>query len=106
MVEAMKIPEDDFFQLTHEMDEANFNYDPNYFGIPRSEKMVFIQFFFNARAASAKQIIFKTIADKLVQSLGLRREDLIMNIVETAPESWWIEGREVDPRTGTDSRMK
>ena len=83
----MGIPEDYFFQLTHELDDANFHYDPNYFSIPRSEKMIFVQVFFNARAASAKQIIFETIADKLTQNPGLRREDIIMNISESAPEN-------------------
>ena len=60
----------------------------------------------NPRAASVKQLIFEAIADKLTQNPGLRREDIIMNIVEPAPENWWIEGREINPRTGTDTRIK
>ena len=106
MLASMKgLPKDDFFQITHELDDANFNYDPDYWGISRSERMIFIQFFWNARAAVTKQIIFEAIADQLVASPGLRREDIIMNIVEPAPENWWCEGREVDPMTGNDSRF-
>jgi 4-oxalocrotonate tautomerase len=106
MVESMRIPADDYFGLIHELDDANFFYDANYCGRPRSDKFLFVHFFWNARAAVTKQIIFETIADKLVEKAGVRRDDIIMNIVEPAPENWWIEGREVDPHTGTDARIK
>ena len=106
MLQSMKgLPKDDFFQLTHELDDDNFNFDPNYWNKFRSDKMIFIQFFWNARAAVVKNIIFETIADKLVATPGLRREDIIMNITECAPENWWCDGREIDPMTGNDSRF-
>lgn len=106
MLESMGLPEDDFFSVIHELDDANFRYPATFWGIPRTDAMIFIQFWWNARAAVTKQIIFDTIADRLVESPGLRREDIIMNINEPAPENWWIVGREVDPRTGTDRRIK
>lgn len=106
MLEAMGLPEDDFFSVIHELDETNFRFPATYWNIPRMDRMIFVQFWWNARAAVTKQIIFETIADKLVAKPGLRREDIIMNINEPAPENWWIVGREVDPRTGNDSRIK
>jgi len=106
MIQSMGIPEDDFFGLIHELDDANLFYDKNYFGRPRSDKFMLIHFFWNARAAVTKQIIFEAIADKLVESAGVARDDFIMSIVEPAPENWWVTGRQVDPRTGTDARIK
>lgn len=105
MMDVLKIPEDDYFQVTGELDPENMIFDPNYFGIPRSEKMVFIRFSFNARPAAVKQRLFEATADNLVTSPGIRREDLGMSILELAPENWWAHARTVDPDTGTDSRM-
>ena len=44
-------------------------------------------------------------ADDLVASPGLRREDIMVTFAEVAPENWWLEGRRIDPATGTDARM-
>ena len=105
MVDVMKIPEDDYFQVTYEMSAENLIYDANYFGVPRGEDMVLIKLAFNARPAAVKQRLFETIADNLVANPGLRREDIGMSIAETAFENWWAYARAVDPETGTDARM-
>ena len=106
MIDVLKIPEDDYFQVTYEMSPENIIYDPNYFGVARSEDMVLIRLAFNARPAAVKQRLFETIADNLVKAPGFRREDIGMSIVETAFENWWAYARAVDPQTGTDARMK
>ena len=105
MMDVLKTPEDDYFQVTGELDAENMIFDPNYFGVPRSEKMVFIRLSFNARPAAVKQRLFEATADNLVASPGIRREDIGMSILELAPENWWAYARTVDPDTGTDSRM-
>lgn len=106
MMSVMNLPEDDYFQVTHELEkEENYIFDPNYFGMPRSPDFLMIRLSFNARPAAVKQRLFETIADNLVKSPGLRREDLGMSIVETTFENWWAHGRRVDKETGTDERM-
>jgi len=105
MMSVMKLPGDDYFQVTHELEEENYIFDPNYFGMPRSPDFLMIRLSFNARPAAMKQALFEAIADNLVASPGLRREDLGMSIVETAFENWWAHGRRVDNDTGTDSRI-
>ena len=105
MHETLQTPEDDYFQITHELDPENLIFDPNYFGVARSEKFVIVQLFFNARLAVVKERLMQKIADNLVASPGLRAEDIMINIAEVAPETWWLAGREIDPATGTDARM-
>jgi 4-oxalocrotonate tautomerase len=105
MIDVLKIPDDDYFQITNEMDPENIIYDPNFFGVSRSEKMVIIQFSFNSRPAAVKQRLFETTAEYLHADPGLRKEDVVMMTLETAHENWWAYGRTVDPLTGTDSRM-
>jgi len=43
MVEILKEPKDDRFQVIMEHDEVNFIYDPNFFGITRSKDLIFVQ---------------------------------------------------------------
>lgn len=102
---VMKLPGDDYFQVTHELEDENYIFDPNYFGMPRSLDFLMIRLSFNARPAAMKQALFEAIADNLVASPGLRREDLGMSIVETTFENWWAHGRRVDNDPGTDSRI-
>ena len=105
MMDVLRLPEDDYFQVTCELEEENYIFDPNYFGVPRSPDFLMIRLSFNARPAGVKQRLFETIADNLVRSPGLRREDIGMSIIETAFENWWAHARAVDPDMGTDSRM-
>jgi 4-oxalocrotonate tautomerase len=105
MMDVMKLPTDDYFQVTCELEEENYIYDPEYFGAHRSPDFLMIRLSFNARPAAVKQRLFEAIADNLVASPGLRREDMGMSIVETAFENWWAHGRKVDKDTGTDSRI-
>ncbi|WP_242098532.1 tautomerase family protein [Sphingomonas sp. CROZ-RG-20F-R02-07] len=44
MLDSMGLPEDDFFSVIHELYEANFRYPVSYWNIPRTERMIFIQF--------------------------------------------------------------
>lgn len=106
MIDVLKIPLDDYFQVTHELDAENMVYDPNFFGVPRGPNAVMIQLFFNHRPAALKAALFEAIADNLVREPGFRREDIFMSISETTFENWWAYGRAINPLTGTDARME
>lgn len=104
MNSALGTPRDDWFAVTHELDKEHFQYDPNYYGRERSPEFVMVQAFFNARPAVVKERVFEAVAENLTRA-GVHREDIMINIAEVAPENWWLEGREIDPATGTDARM-
>lgn len=106
MIDVLGLPADDYNQVTFEMDPDDMRYDPNYFGVPRSEKVVFISMSFNdGRTAETKTQLFETIAANLVESPGMRIEDIMMVILEAGRENWWAYARTTDPETGLDSRM-
>ncbi len=103
--EVLMLPEDDYNQITFEHEPENMIYDPNFFGLPRSERMVFISMSFNHRSAELKAQLFDQVARNVVEEADLRIEDVMMNIIETARENWWAHGRTINPETGFDSRM-
>ena len=89
MIESLAIPPDDCFQVISERDPDSLIYDPQYFGIQRSAKVVFIQITMSlGRKPAQKRALFKRIGELLSQSPGVRPEDIFVNLVEVAWENW------------------
>jgi len=89
MVEAIKIPEQDRFQVITEHDESGLVYDSSYLGISRSADAVLIQITMSAgRSIDLRKALFTRIAHNLRESPGLRPEDVFVNLVEVAKENW------------------
>ncbi len=89
MVAALGAPKDDRFQVITEHPPENFIVDPTYLGIERSADCVVIQLTLNAgRTIEQKRAFYRQVADGLNERLGLRREDVFINLVEVVKENW------------------
>jgi phenylpyruvate tautomerase PptA (4-oxalocrotonate tautomerase family) len=83
------VPANDRFQLLSEHDADNFLFDPDYLGIHRTDDLVIIQITWNeGRSVDQKQALYKAIADGLHAAVGLRREDVLINLIEVKKENW------------------
>ncbi|MEU1409153.1 tautomerase family protein [Streptomyces sp. NPDC005728] len=105
MREVFQIPEDDFFHVVHDMEPGDILQAPTFFGVERSADSVIIRMTFNHRPPAQKTALFEAVADRLAATTGMRREDVLMTVLETAAENWWAQGRTIDPETGFDTRM-
>lgn len=89
MVEAINVPPLDRFQLIAEHSRADFVYDPQYLDIPRTDGLIVIQITLNAgRSTEMKKALYRRVAELLQQELGVRKEDVLINLVEVAKENW------------------
>ncbi len=89
MVEVLKAPVDDRFQVIREHAPEDHIADPGYLGIRRTPECVFIQLTLNAgRTVEQKKGFYKAVADGLHERLGLRREDVFIHLVEVPKENW------------------
>jgi phenylpyruvate tautomerase PptA (4-oxalocrotonate tautomerase family) len=89
MVETIKIPEQDRFQIVTEHDDSGLIYDPSYLGISRSDDVVLIQITLSAgRTLEVRKALFARITQLLHESPGIRPEDVFVNLVEVAKENW------------------
>lgn len=89
MVEALAIPPDDHFQVITEHPPEGLVYDPQYLGVQRSDKVVFVQITLSAgRKPQQKRKLYKRIVELLSASPGLRPEDVVINLVEVVWENW------------------
>jgi 4-oxalocrotonate tautomerase len=89
MVDVLKAPKDDRFQVIAEHDEAQFIYDPNFLGISRSKDVIFVQLTLaEGRTLEQKRGFYKRVVDDLHERLGVRREDVVFSLVGTGRDDW------------------
>jgi len=86
---SVGVPKDDRFQVIGEHEAENLQFDSDYLGIHRTEQLVIIQITWNeGRTTEQKKALYKAIADGLHSTVGLRREDVFINLVEVKKENW------------------
>jgi phenylpyruvate tautomerase PptA (4-oxalocrotonate tautomerase family) len=89
MVEAIDAPAQDRFQIITEHSANELIYDPSYLGIERSDDIVMVQITMSAgRKPGQKRKLVQRMAELLNKNPGLRPQDLMVNLVETAWENW------------------
>jgi 4-oxalocrotonate tautomerase len=88
MRETVAIKEGDRFMAITEHDEDAFAYGA-FLGIQRSDDLVQIQVFWApGKAADAKLAMYQRIVERLGANPGVRSEDVMISVVETAAENW------------------
>jgi phenylpyruvate tautomerase PptA (4-oxalocrotonate tautomerase family) len=88
LVRSVGVPPQDRFQVLSEHEPGDLVYDPGYLGIARSNDLVIIQITLSVgRTLAQKRALYRRIADNLGR-LGVRREDVWINLVEMAKENW------------------
>ena len=86
---SVGVPTNDRFEVVNEHDADNFQYDPDYLGIHRTDDLVIIQITWNeGRTVEQKKQFYKAIAEGLAKSPGVRKEDVLINLVEVKKENW------------------
>jgi 4-oxalocrotonate tautomerase len=89
MTEFLNVPKDDLFQVITAHPKAGLRFDPDYLGIHRTDGCIFLQITLNSgRTVEMKQRFYKAVADSLHEGLKLRKEDVLINLVEVPKENW------------------
>jgi 4-oxalocrotonate tautomerase len=93
MREVINVPADDKFQVITEHAADEINVADSYLGNSYTKDIILIQITMNAgRTVEMKKAFFKRIADDLHEELEVRREDVVINLVEVAKENWSFGG--------------
>jgi 4-oxalocrotonate tautomerase len=93
MREVINVPANDKFQIITEHTADELNVADNYLGNAYSKDIMLIQITLNAgRTVEMKKAFFKKIADDVHARLNVRRDDVVINLVEVAKENWSFGG--------------
>jgi 4-oxalocrotonate tautomerase len=89
MVDTIKVPADDKFQIITEHAAGQVIYDASYLGIRRTDGIVVVQITLNAgRTVEMKKALYARMAELLQEKAGVRREDVVISLVEAPRENW------------------
>jgi phenylpyruvate tautomerase PptA (4-oxalocrotonate tautomerase family) len=89
MIKTINVPANDRFQIFTEHPPEELIVDRTYLGIERTADCVLIQVFLNeGRTTEMKKAFYRAIADGLNERLGLRKQDVFINLVEVKKENW------------------
>lgn len=89
LVAQANVPADDRFQIIDEVAHDNLIAHPTYAGMDRSDNVIIIEITLNAgRTVEVKRALYADIAKRLQESLDVRPDDILVNLVEVTKENW------------------
>ncbi len=89
IVGVLKAPDGDRFVVINEHKPENLVYDQHFLGMDRSPDFILIQVTSTVgNNTESKLAFFRFIADKLNNKLGIRQDDIMINMVFVAREDW------------------
>ena len=92
LVETWGLPESDRFQIFHEKKAEHFKIDRFSYlegeGVQRSDDVTVIQITTSPRTIDMKRAFYKRLPELLQERIGLRPEDVFINVVMTDKENW------------------
>jgi Tautomerase enzyme len=89
MVDTINVSSKDNFQVITEHDDQSLIYDPSYLDVPRTDSFIIVQITLNeGRALELEKLFYKTLAERLHGELGVRLENVFINLVEVKKENW------------------
>src|SRR6201994_2339276 len=89
LVQTVGVPADDRHEVVTEHDAENLYLDPSFRGLGRSPEAILIQITFNeGRTVEQKQAFYAMLVERLHERLGIRPQDVTINLVEGKKENW------------------
>jgi 4-oxalocrotonate tautomerase len=93
LVTVANAPADDRFQVIEEVAPERLVWSPSYLGVDHRAPLAFVQVFMNVgRTVEVKKALYAALADAVARTAPIRREDVIVNLVEVARENWSFGG--------------
>ena len=89
MVEKLNVPNKDNFHTITEHTRNNLIYSLDYLNIQRTDGIIVIEITLSeGRGVDLKKAFYKRLADRLNAELQIRREDVLINLIEVKRENW------------------
>ncbi len=88
MLEAFKVPVRDRYQLVHEHKPSRMIVEDTGLGIPRTDKVVFLQVTSRPRKREQKEAFYRLLCEELQSACGIAPSDVVVSIVENTDDDW------------------
>jgi hypothetical protein len=88
IVEAFGVPERDRYQIVHEHHASHMIIEDTGLGIPRTDKVVFLQVTSRKRKKKQKEDFYRLLCKELENECGISPSDVVVSLVENGDEDW------------------
>ncbi|MCG7409206.1 tautomerase family protein [Paenibacillus sp. ACRRX] len=89
LTETIDVPMDDYFQVITQHEAHEFNYDPQYMNICRTNELLYIQITLKeGRSLAKKKALYARMAELLQERTGIRPADVMIILLENTVENW------------------
>lgn len=89
LMENFNVPQDDYFQLIHEIRPADLLFPVSYMNVPHTSSMVYIEITAkNGRTVEMKKALYRAIADKIAARTPVSVNDVFIVLTEVPVENW------------------
>ena len=88
IVEAFGVPERDRYQIVHEHHASHMIIEDTGLGIPRTDKVVFLQVTSRKRKKKQKEDFYRILCEELEKACGISSSDVVVSFVENGDEDW------------------
>lgn len=89
LMEHFNIPPDDYFQVIHEIRQADLHYPDSYLEVPHSSSIVYIEITARyGRTVEMKKALYRAIAATIAARTLISVNDVFIVLTEVAAENW------------------
>ncbi|MBP1904681.1 phenylpyruvate tautomerase PptA (4-oxalocrotonate tautomerase family) [Paenibacillus turicensis] len=89
LIEQFNVPSKDYFQIYQKHEDFEFYYDPEYFNVARTDKLLYIYVTLAPGRSQLKKLEFyQKLSCLLSTTCSIRQEDVFIMLVESERENW------------------
>ena len=89
LINVLKIPSDDFFQIIHELPRNRFLHTPSFLGMKYSDDLIVLELaFISGRPKETRLALLKELNARIVAGAGISPDDLMIQLSEFPGENF------------------
>jgi hypothetical protein len=91
LINILKVPSDDFFQIIHVLPRDRFLHTPSFLGMKYSDDFIVLQLaFISGRPKETRLALLKELNARIVAGAGISPDDLMIHLSESPGENYSI----------------
>lgn len=83
LINVMKVPPDDFYQIIHLLPRNRFRHTPSFLGLKYSDDLIVLELtFISGRPKDTRLALLKELNERIVARAGISPNDLLIQLYE------------------------
>ena len=88
LINVLKVPPDDFFQIIHVLPRSRFRHTPSFLGLKYSDDLIVLELtFISGRPKDTRFALLKELNERIAVRAGISPDDLMIQLYELPGEN-------------------